>query len=721
MKKLIILLFPFISLIINAQTTYYVAASGGDNGNDGSALSPWATLGYAVTRVKSGDIIYMQAGTHTINATVSIPIGISLTGAGKTSIITTTALSAQYAHILNLTSAALANGNQSISYLKFDGNSLTGSWGISIAKRNNVKIHHCTFVDFNHIAVNWVGDGGTGSVDPYTGDVPPKNYVTGSEFYNNIVTNCSGVTSAPRGALMIGGQDGMLIHDNNMIQTGRAVGANGYVIKLQANGGWIKGMKIYNNILFKDDLDPYDFCIESFHLEGIEIFNNTITGSIDMNFVEKGAYSYGVYIHNNTFGPAAITSSQFRGIILEFSTADVIIRYNRFKNLYTGIYYTPRSGNAVANQEVSYNIFDNIGVIGDYAWGIIRMWSYSENFVLGTFSFYNNVIYGYSVNKPYFGVGIGGFTAGSEINIINNIIVNVRNNVVHLSSLNNLTTLNIKNNIFYNNGNNNAFDLSGTPGTYNNSGNKIQENPNFYSSSNFHPKSGSPAIDAGIPITGLNYDMDGILIGSPPNIGCFETNAENGTPTYQLSVIENSNAKLLTISFDMPLINIIPDRSAFNVIINSQTKNLASIEIIDGKVYITLENAVSYGDIITFSYTIPPDNYLQSVTNIAVASINNMSVLNNVSNKSSGQSALLVIYPNPTSDSFAIKIEGDIPKMGSLLKICSMSGAVVIEKYYPELFPNPIIFNKKLLPGLYLVSLLSDGKVLCASSLVVVN
>jgi hypothetical protein len=48
------------------MATYYVA-TGGNNGNDGSIGSPWATLNYAWTQVSnnSSDIIYVRGGTYT--------------------------------------------------------------------------------------------------------------------------------------------------------------------------------------------------------------------------------------------------------------------------------------------------------------------------------------------------------------------------------------------------------------------------------------------------------------------------------------------------------------------------------------------------------------------------------------------------------------------------------------------------------------------------------
>ena len=116
--------------------TYYVAPDGGgDNGDPGNQGFPWETLAYAITQVVEGDIIYMLAGTHTIDVAVDIPVGINLKGAGITSIITSTN-TAEYFSPIRLVGAAEGEvGNQSISYLKFDGDSTNIDWGLRIIKR----------------------------------------------------------------------------------------------------------------------------------------------------------------------------------------------------------------------------------------------------------------------------------------------------------------------------------------------------------------------------------------------------------------------------------------------------------------------------------------------------------------------------------------------------------------------------------------------------------
>ena len=129
MKRLTtILLTFFIAYAVFAQTTYYVAPDGsGNNGDAGGVGDPWATLAYAVTQTSTTDTIHMQAGTHTINTTVALPIGISLSGVGASSIITSTDLTAEWDAIIDLVSSGIADGAQHIDSLYFDGNLTTGT------------------------------------------------------------------------------------------------------------------------------------------------------------------------------------------------------------------------------------------------------------------------------------------------------------------------------------------------------------------------------------------------------------------------------------------------------------------------------------------------------------------------------------------------------------------------------------------------------------------
>jgi PKD repeat protein len=69
MKKLLIILFCLISISLNA-TIYYVAKTG-NNGNPGTIGSPFLTITYGISRLASGDILFVRTGTYNERVTVS--------------------------------------------------------------------------------------------------------------------------------------------------------------------------------------------------------------------------------------------------------------------------------------------------------------------------------------------------------------------------------------------------------------------------------------------------------------------------------------------------------------------------------------------------------------------------------------------------------------------------------------------------------------------------
>lgn len=232
---LALLLFFYSS---HAQT-YYISATGSDAVGNGSPNSPWRTLYKAASVVKSpGSIIHVNAGTYTETEQVKLDAGVSIEGEGNSSVIKS-ALTADWKEILSLRSEEGTNGNQHISNLKFDGQNLSTFWCIYISGRSNVSIYDCTIADFKDRGVIF-----NGRNDDVAG--APGIYATGNKFYNNTVSNCAAYNTANgiygRGCLNIGGQDGMLIYNNNMVQNQRPNGYNGYLIKYQ-NDGYLKELK----------------------------------------------------------------------------------------------------------------------------------------------------------------------------------------------------------------------------------------------------------------------------------------------------------------------------------------------------------------------------------------------------------------------------------------------------------------------------------------------
>jgi uncharacterized repeat protein (TIGR02059 family) len=624
--------FIIILLTINAAvsaTTYYIDPLGKDS-NNGSSSSPWRTLAYACSKVTTkGDIIHVNSGTYTETVQSILAVGVSIEGEGiKSNIISN--ITSGYMIYLNSVNEG-TNGNQHISKINMDGNSLTSPSAIIINARSNVKIYDCTFQNFGTSGV--VFNGGAG----YLSDAP-KIYATGNEFHDNIISNCARYeygTDNAFGCINIGAQEGMLVYNNNINQTQRAKGYNGYPIKFYSYGH-NKGLKIYNNSLTAAPLmgTGYMFAIEMWNSEGgLEINNNVIYGCIDLVKPIKGTYSRGVDIHHNLIGwdnlMPAVDGEGEVGIHVEYSFSNLYIHNNHFRNLSMPLFVSSTTGYTLKDLYFYSNIVENVGTtnVNYKGWGI-RMSANDNTCISDNWNIINNVFTGNTS---------GGLTAyGIQIpeGIVSNITI--RNNTIQGFSVspvfkNNTPSaannVSIENNIFFENGNNNNPSGSATFANYVLDKN-LKDNPLFVSSADFHLQSGSPAIGKGLKISWITSDYDGNAINDPPSIGPFEYYSAP-EPVYQSSVIENSSPAMLEMTYSINLANIIPANSAFSVQVNSVVRNINSVAIVGNKVRLTLSSGVVYGDVVKVSYTKPSTNILQSASGVEAASISAKSVNNN--------------------------------------------------------------------------------------------
>ncbi|HRI24137.1 MAG TPA: right-handed parallel beta-helix repeat-containing protein [Ferruginibacter sp.] len=420
-----------IALPLHA-TTWYISTTGNDATGDGSAGNPWKTLGKATTAVLvAGDIIHVNAGTYTETVQCMLAVGVSIEGDGVTSVIRST-LTANFTELLSLGSAEGTNGNQHISNLKFDGQNLSTYWAIWVKGRSNVSIYNCTIVDFKDRGVLF-------SARSDLTDAPPvTSYSTGNSFHDNVVNNCAAYNISTgiygRGCLNIGGQDGMLIYNNTIIQNKRPEGYNGWPIKYM-NDGYLKGCRIYNNTLTKIPFggsypgeSGWDFCIELFHIQGLEIYGNTIQGSIDLNYNTKGAYAYCAWIHDNVMSRTVLNSKYESGIIFEFDTETAIVENNVLNNISSGVQFNTRSGTVISNCVIQKNLFTNMGFGNGSGTtgGILVISEGTNNPVITNLTIYKNTITAAPGREPFVGIDLTSMNNGSGngIFIKNNVVTN---------------------------------------------------------------------------------------------------------------------------------------------------------------------------------------------------------------------------------------------------------------------------------------------------------
>jgi hypothetical protein len=719
-NSLIILLLLLLSTTIGA-TNYYIDPSGSDS-NSGSSSSPWKTLSYACSKATtSGDIIHVNAGTYTETVQSALAVGVSIEGVGVTSIIKSHVGGSNWT-IQLYSGTQGTNGNQHISNIKMDGDNLTSYAPIGIFDRSNVEIYNCTFINFYSRGINFQARADPGE---------PTIWATGNAFHDNTVTNCSSCTPSDNGdgttgALMIAGQQTMLIYNNTLDQTERTSGSTGFLIK--GVGGYNKDIKIYNNTILKTTFGGtvWDFAIEMWNcLGGIEIYNNTMTGSIDFSGtygVAKGVYSYGAWIHNNIIGEATVSNQNAkltRGVQFEQQAEGIIVEKNWFKNMGTAVYFpvyheSPFTFSTYKDITIRYNIFNNLGSadgLSRSGYGIYFNTATGGINVCNGFYVYNNVFIGH-VGTTLTGWGIeipDNFATISNVSIRNNIVENFDDEPAYGSTA--VSGLSIENNIFYNNGHNNIPVYSGSGTVQKN----LTGNPLFISSTDFHLQASSPAIGKGQSITGLTTDYDGNTLNDPPSIGAYEGSAA----VVHSSVVQNKP----------PIVNIL------NPLKGNAYENLSSVEIDaiasdpDGSIS-KVEfycNSAKLVELTSTPYTytwkgVQAGSY--SIRAVAIDNLNDSTVSAAIEFEVAGDikygtnSNIIKLYPNPNNGHFSIEFIKPLQNDKSEMVITDLAGNQVYNS--PVLKEEAIkqidIYNYK--SGIY-VMMIKDKELLVTKKFII--
>lgn len=542
MRKILTILLLILSLTAWG-TRVYVATTGSDGTGDGSAGAPYLTIAHAIGQASAGDTVYVNAGTYTITSQVAVPVGISIMGAGETSILLAGA--ALEPMFLYESASENTNGNQSISYVKIDGD-LTALQAFSIRQRGNVVFDHITMVDFIYVGIEYRGGSSFTAI--------PTTYASGNAIRNSTITNCCSRRDPGNfGTIRLGGTIGMEISNCVLTQVGRTLGTNGNLLYMW--GATNKALKFHDNYCTKPTTDGvvvgygngWNFHIESGYSHGYEIYNNTFIGGVAIDLAGgiqvKGEYDYSWYVHDNEFSIATQITAPASGthvphaMDLERTNEDVIVSRNIFRNYPTAVNLT-LSGPTYhyARLYFIYNVFINVGYSdGGYAYGGFQFVG-SET---ATGDLCSDV---YILNNTFDGNGARGFIMLRQPYNMDNIYI--RNNIfqdavtwgyiiawnvvgVSTTPTGTLTGFYIDNNIMYNNATSNGIyyreGKTMTIASFLN--NQVGVDPLFRSASDFHLQSTSPARDAGIDVSAITGGKDfhgASLYGAAYDIGAFE-------------------------------------------------------------------------------------------------------------------------------------------------------------------------------------------------------
>lgn len=545
----------------------YVDQAGSDVTGDGTPGAPYATVSHACTHASSGDTVYVNPGTINESAQIVKPLGVSIYGAGATSIINSS-FASNYTGSINCASTVgnPVNDGGSISHIRLTGNNYTGRIGIYGAYRNNVSVHHCTIDDFIYGAIRIRSNNANVFTRPTVG------YATGWSIHDNAISDC-GYLNSSYASVWFDGTDGMQIYNNTFVDTARAAGSNSWAtIKCTFNTGY----DIYDNTFYREDHEAgrFNFFLENWNYEGdCQFRDNTLYGLANVDFggmnnqVSAGR-TYGIRVYRNRFLNSANgnftngTSRTIIGITIEGNGHDEVYVYQNLIQRYGfGIEIaTPKASSGGyeynwSNRDIYIyaNIISDVGYLDNqYCYGIFMLnETNTDGFTnaLDNLNILNNTITAMT-GSTYQGIRFSGNDTISNITISNNIIRNFDSYGIYLGehATDGLSMTNVD--VTYNCMNSNGTNTVGIDGdivqsNFDVTTGNITSDPLFRSSGTFRLQSASPAINAGINVS-LTSDFAGHRVPQQDtvDIGAYEYGDYLfRTPSGKL--LRNANGKLM--------------------------------------------------------------------------------------------------------------------------------------------------------------------------------
>jgi hypothetical protein len=500
---------PFFVLLVilsaapalQAAQVYYVDTGGSNTTGDGSISKPWRSLEYAADQVPGGygHTIHLNAGTFLETNQIIIEPGVNIEGSGKANTIVQRG---QGGWFMQLESETVTNGNQTLSNFSVDGLSKQQSYGILVRGRHNVVVHDVDFKDIDTVGLQICAEWGP---DEYSG---PSTYLQGIEVYNCSFKNCAkDYGSSSEGCMQIGHLEGALIHDITINED------RGYGIKY-TQGGWLKGIKVYNCNITVPSYDPAwgsDIAMELWQVyDDCEVYNNVSNNWFSFVRGNKGSGTLALRAHDNVilFERADNPKEAFE---VAHGLCDVEIYDNYVRHPSKGVAIWGRAG------EVQHNIFVHNNVFYDHSDGDGMVIAPSGSGCdYSDIRVYNNVFDGLS-SAALLGTSEGGKISGVQIK--NNIIINCNRVIATMAEGSTVSNTLVEYNCINNVGS--FIEEWGDDSVNSVFRNNIESSPQISGSGNrpypyYAPSSGTSAIvDAGTNV-GLPY------AGTAPDIGVYE-------------------------------------------------------------------------------------------------------------------------------------------------------------------------------------------------------
>ncbi len=325
-----------------------VSLDGMDTATCGPPTAPCRTVEYAVeSRATTGQLVGIMPGTYDETGSIAVAPSVSITGLGTDAreVVLRPNYDIGYDEFfVQLVSAELSQpGDQSVSYITFEGHapSYTGRHIIQVQNRNDVRIHHCRFTnwdlefvpywnsrvidvtttydfreDANRVRQAYPDDdlGPPGDYSAWT--TWPTDPVTNFEFDNNYVYRCSssrriapGVEPSvrPGWAVNLVNLKDSQIHHNEFDLRGL------YSSAIKGIGGYWDNVDVHDNVLRSTDAftegwmmdePPWkdSFVLEVWaHINGCEYYNNISNDGFSIMGHKDGAIHHNILVRDQNY------------------------------------------------------------------------------------------------------------------------------------------------------------------------------------------------------------------------------------------------------------------------------------------------------------------------------------------------------------------------------------------------------------------------------------